>query len=156
VRSSQRRGWVIGVVKAALALGIVLSIVVGVGGYVGLRVYRQQQQHNQIAAASAQFCATISADRSMIAPPDFGWPAVAASIPDSLAAMTAYESKWTKLAQVSPAGVKPDVLAIAAAAKQITDSVAVARTIDDASNIAVMTSAASSSGVPAWYSEYCG
>jgi len=32
----------------------------------------------------------------------------------------------------------------------------VARTVDDASNVAAMSSVASSSGVPEWHSDYCG
>ena len=88
--------------------------------------------------------------------PTFGWPAVAASIPESLKTMQAYEDRWTKLAAVSPAGIKPGVAGVAAAAKKIIDAVTVSRTVDDASNVAVMSSVASSSGVPEWYSTYCG
>ena len=70
--------------------------------------------------------------------------------------MQAYEDRWTKLAKVSPAGIKADVTRVAAAAKKIVDAVTVSRTVDDASNVAVMSSVASSSGVPGWYSTYCG
>jgi hypothetical protein len=81
---------------------------------------------------------------------------VAASIPDTLKTMQVYEDRWTKLAKVSPPGIEPDVNRVAIEAKKIIDSVTVARTVDDASNVAVMSSIASASGMPAWHSEYCG
>ena len=154
--SVRRRGWVVGIVKATIAIGAVLTVVIAIGGYFGYTQLRQQQEHDQTAAASTAFCTALKADPSMYQLPTFGWPAVAASIPDSLTAMQAYEDRWTKLAKVSPAGIKPDVTKVAAAAKKIIDSVTVARTVNDASNVAVMSSVASASGVPGWRSEYCG
>jgi hypothetical protein len=155
-RSANRRGWVIGIVRASIAIAAVLSVVVGVAGYYGYTQFKQQQQHDQTVAASAAFCSALKADPTMYQLPTFGWPAVAASIPDSLTAMQAYEDRWTKLAKVSPAGIKADVTKVATAAKQIIDSVTVSRTIDDASDVAAMSQVASASGVPAWHSEYCG
>ena len=155
VRSAGRRGWVVGIVRASIAIAAVLTVVLAIGGYYEYTQFKQQQAHDQVAASSAAFCAALKADPSMDQLPTFGWPAVAASIPDSLKAMQAYEDRWTKLAKVSPSGIKPGVTRVAAAAKKIIDSVTVARTVDDASNVAVMSSVASSSGVPAWHSEYC-
>ncbi len=156
IMSAQRRGWVIGILKAAMICGVILSVVAGIGGYIGYTQFQQRQRHDQIVAASAAFCATIKANPTMTMLPTFGWPAVAASIPDSLTAMQAYEDRWTKLAKVSPDAIKPEVQKIATAAKQIIDGVTVARTVNDASNISVMSAAASASGVPAWHAEYCG
>ena len=155
-RSARRRGWVVGIVRASIAIAIVLTLVWGVAGYYGYTQLKLQQAHDQTAAASAAFCATIKADPTMDQLPAFGWPAVAASIPDSLKAMQAYEDRWTKLAKVSPPGIQPGVTRMADAAKKIIDAVTVSRTVDDASNVSVISSTASSSGVQAWYSEYCG
>ncbi len=155
-RSARRRGWVVGIVRASIAIAAVLTVVLAIGGYYGYTQIKQQQAHDQTATASAAFCAALKADPSMDQLPTFGWPAVAASIPDSLKAMQAYEDRWTKLAKVSPAGIKPGVTRVAAAAKKIIDSVTVARTVDDASNVAVISSVAGQSGVSAWHSEYCG
>ncbi|MEP6843010.1 MAG: hypothetical protein ABJA11_05785 [Pseudolysinimonas sp.] len=155
-RSAHRRGWVIGLVRASIAIGVVMTVVIAIGGYYQYTQFKQQQQHAQTAAASAAFCAAIKAQPSMVQLPTFGWPAVAASIPDSLTAMQAYQDRWEKLAKVSPAGIKADVSKVAAAAKAIIADVTVARTVDDPSNVAVMSSLASTSGVPAWHSEYCG
>lgn len=156
IRSANRRGWVVGIVRASIAIAVVFTVVLGIGGYFGYTQFKLQQAHDQTAAASAAFCAAIKATPSMDQLPTFGWPAVAASIPESLKAMQAYEDRWVKLAKVSPAGIKPGVTRVAAAAKKIIDSVTVARTVDDASNVATMSSVASSSGVPEWHSEYCG
>jgi hypothetical protein len=155
-RSAQRRGWVVEIVRASIAIATVLTIALGIGGYFGYLQLKQQQAHDQIAASSAAFCATIKANPDMDQLPTFGWPGVAASIPDSLKAMQAYEDRWTKLAKVSPPGIKPGVTRVAAAAKKIIDGVTVSRIVDDASNVALMSSVASSSGVPEWHSEYCG
>jgi hypothetical protein len=155
IGSARRRGWVIGIVRATIVVGAILSVGLGILGYYAYTQYQQQLHHDQIASDSAAFCATLKADPSMYQAPTFGWPAVAASIPDSLTAMQAFEDRWTKLAKVSPAGIKGDVTKEATAAKQIIDSVTVARVVDDASNVAVMSSVASSSGIPAWHSQYC-
>ncbi|HEU0205245.1 MAG TPA: hypothetical protein VFQ74_00955 [Pseudolysinimonas sp.] len=155
-RSAQRRGWVVGIVRSSIAIAAVLTVVLGIGGYFEYTQFKLQQAHDQIAASSAAFCATIKANPSMDQLPTFGWPAVGPSIPDSLKAMQAYEDRWTKLAKVSPAGIKPGVTRVADAAKKIIDAVTVSRTVDDASNVAVMSSVASSSGVPEWHSRYCG
>jgi len=155
VRSSQRRGWVIGIIRASIAIAAVLSVVIGIGGYYEYTQFKLQQAHDEIAASSATFCSTIKANPSMAQLPTFGWPAVGASIPDSLKAMQAYEDRWTKLAAASPAGIKPGVTRVAEQAKKIVDAVNVARTVDDAANVAAISAVASSSGVPEWYSEYC-
>jgi hypothetical protein len=147
---------VVGIVRASIAIAAVLTVAMGIGGYFEYTQIKKQQAHDQIAAASAAFCATIKANPSMDQLPTLGWPGVAASIPDSLKAMQAYEDRWTKLAKISPAGAKPGVTRVAAEAKKIIDSVTESRTVDDASNVAVMSSVASSSGVPEWHSEYCG
>jgi hypothetical protein len=155
ILSTRRRGWVVGVLKAGIAVGLVMTVLTGIGGSIAYGFVEQQRQHDETAASSAAFCATIRANPAMIQRPTFGWPAVAASIPDSLSAMQAYEQRFATLATVSPVGIRADVTKVSTAAQQIIDSVNVARTVNDASNIAVMTSIASASGIPGWYEEYC-
>jgi hypothetical protein len=156
IGSLRRRGWVVGVLKVALPVGIVLSVVLAVTGYFGYKQFQAQQLLDQTASASAAFCSTIKADPTMIALPDFGWPAPAASIPDSITAMQAYADSWKKLAAVSPPGIAADVTTVASTAQQLTDAVDVSRTVNDASNVSTMTSVASASSVPAWFTKYCG
>ena len=155
ILSARRRGWVTGLLRAAIAIGVVLSVVAAIAGYIGHTAWQQQQAHDRTAAASAVFCSTIKTDPTMIQSPTFGWPSVAGTITDSLAAMQVYADKWTKLATASPDGIQPGVTKVGIAARQIIASVTVGRTVDDASNILMMTATASASGVRAWSAEYC-
>ena len=77
VRSAQRRGWVVGIVRASIAIAAVLSVALGIGGYYEYTQIKLQQAHDQISAASAQFCSTIKANPGMKELPTFGWPGVA-------------------------------------------------------------------------------
>ena len=153
--SNRRRGWVIGLVKATIAIGAVLSVVAGVGAYAARQYLHQQAFHAQLVAESAAFCSTVKNDPTMLQKPDFGWPAPAPSIPDSLAAMQAYVAKWTALEKASPSAIQGEVQKVVDAAGGIVGAVTVSRTIDDAQNVQVMTSVASQSGLQAWKSEYC-
>lgn len=155
IGSARRRGWVIGMLRAAVAIGLVLSVIAAIGGFIGYTQLLLQDAHQQRVAASAAFCYTIKANPTMKQLPTFGWPVVAASIPDSLTSMQAYEDRWTKLVRLSPDEIRPEVQKIATEAKHIIDGVTVARTVDDSTNIRAMSVAASASGVPGWYTEFC-
>ncbi len=155
IGSARRRGWVIGMLRAAVAIGLVLTVISAIGGYIGYTQLLLQEAHQQRVAASAAFCSTIKANPTMKQLPTFGWPAVAASIPDSLTAMQAYEDRWTKLVRLSPDEIRPEAQKIATEAKHIIDGVTVARTVHDSTNISAMSVAASASGVPGWYTEFC-
>jgi hypothetical protein len=155
IGSARRRGWVIGMLRAAVAIGLVLTVISAIGGYIGYTQLLLQEAHQQRVAASAAFCSTIRANPTMKQLPTFGWPAVAASIPDSLTAMQAYEDRWTKLVRLSPDEIRPEAQKIATEAKHIIDGVTVARTVHDSTNISAMSVAASASGVPGWYTEFC-
>ena len=155
VRSARRRGWVIGLVRAGITVGVVLSLVAAGGAYAGYKVLRQQQAHAQTAAASAAFCATLKKDPTMDVA-DGGWPQPAASVPDSLTTMQGFVDKWTALAKQSPAGIQQGVTSIAAAGTEVITTVKVQRTVDDTQNRQLVRSAVAASGVATWRSEYCG
>ncbi|HWH27218.1 MAG TPA: hypothetical protein VNT53_11315 [Pseudolysinimonas sp.] len=155
VLSRSRRGWVIGLLKAAIALGIITTVIAVFGGVAAQKAIEAQRTHAAVEAASAKFCATIAKQPDMVEAPTFGWPKPAASIPDSIAAMQAYADRWAALAKVSPKGIRADVQQMSAAATQVIESVTVSRTVDDAGNIAVMTQAASSTAIPQWADNYC-
>ncbi len=154
IGSFRRRGWVIGLLRAGMAIGVVLSIVCAGGAYVGYKAFRQQQAHAQTAAASTAFCAAFAKDKTL-ATADGGWPQPAASIPDSLTAMQSFVDRWNAVAKVSPSGIQPGVTAIASAGSEIIKSVQVQRTVDDAQNRSLLQSAVSSSGVAGWRADYC-
>jgi hypothetical protein len=153
-RSSSRRGWVIGLLKAGMAVGLVFSLVTAGFAYAGYNVLQQQQAHDRIAAASAGFCAAMTKDPTL-ARGDGGWPQPAGSVPQSLTAMQSFVDRWNALAKVSPSGIRSKVATVAATGTEIIKTVTVQRTVDDAENRSLVESAVSSSGVQNWRSEYC-
>lgn len=155
VRSERRRGWVIALVQAGVAVGVVFSILAGVGGYVGYEVLRQRQEHDRTAAASAAFCAAFAKDPTLSAS-DGGWPQPAVSVAESITGMQAFVARWNAVGAVSPTGIRPGVVSIAAAGTEVIGSVNVQRTIDDTQNRQVIRSAVSASGVAGWRADYCG
>jgi hypothetical protein len=155
VRSRRRRGWVIGLVQAGVAVGVVFSVIAAGGAYAEYKVLRQQQAHAQIAHDSAAFCAAFVKDPTL-AGADGGWPQPAASVPDSLTAMQGFVDRWAALAKVSPAGIQQGVQSIATTGTEIIGAVKVQRTVDDAQNREQMQSAVGASGVAGWRADYCG
>lgn len=152
--SWRRRGWVIGLLRAGMAIGVILSLVCAGGAYVGYKALRQQQAHDQVVAASVAFCQTFAKDKTLAAA-DGGWPQPAASIPDSLTAMQAWVDRWDALAKVSPAGIQPGVSTVASAGDQIVKNVQVQRTVDDATNRSQITAAVAAADIAGWRAEYC-
>jgi hypothetical protein len=155
VRSARRRGWLIGLVRASLVLGVLSTIAAGVAGYVLWNIRADQIQHADVAAASAEFCAAAAADPAMVAPPTLGWPAQGASIGESLDLMQAWTDRWTTLAATAPAKLSTGLELLAEKGQTIIDAVTAARVVDDAANQAQIASAEAQSGVATWYSTYC-
>jgi hypothetical protein len=154
-RSSSRRGWVIGLLKAGMAVGVVFSLITAGFAYAGYDVLQQRQAHDRIAAASARFCAAMTKDPTL-ARGDGGWPVPAGTVPQSLTAMQGFVDRWNALAKVSPSGIRSKVATVAATGAEVVKTVTAQRTIDDADNRSLVESAVASSGVQNWRSEYCG
>src|SRR5690606_30272945 len=110
VSSSRRRGWVIGLVKASVVIGVVTSILSGLAAAGGLVLQSQSLEHDRIATASADFCAALAATPEALESPTLGWPEPAGSIPDTIAAMQEYAARMSALAAVSPGGVRGGVV----------------------------------------------
>jgi hypothetical protein len=155
VQSSRTRGWVHGFVRAAIVIALVMTVVVGVVGAFFYKQLEDERKHDSLVAASTQFCATIADDPGMIEPPTFGFPAPAASIPDTLTAMQEFVDRWDALAAVSPSGIRPDVSRIADSARDIMDTVSSTRLVDNDQNVAVMSSVAQSTNIVGWAEQYC-
>ncbi|MCU1418296.1 MAG: hypothetical protein JWP32_2470, partial [Schumannella sp.] len=156
VQSSRERGWVHRIVRVSLVLALILSVVAGFAGTYLYKVVDDARKHDALQAASAQFCSTVAADPSMIAPPAFGFPAPGPTIPDTLTSIQAYVDKWTALAKVSPSGIRTDVNRVADSASGIFDSVTQSRIVDNDANIATMSSVAESTNIVGWADQYCG
>lgn len=155
VSSSRRRGWVIGVVKASVAIGVVTTIVSGLAAAAGLALQAQGLEHDRIAAESADFCAALDAVPESLESPTLGWPAPAGSIPDTIAGMQAYAGRMSALAAVAPEGVRGGVVTIVSTAGELIVDVSTVRSVDGAANDAAMAGAVTQSGVVAWHAEYC-
>ncbi len=154
-RSGRRRGWIIGVVRASLVLGVLSTIAAGIAGYVYWSVRADQMQHAEIAAASAEFCAAAEADPAMVTPPTLGWPAPGASVSESLTLMQAWTDRWTTLAATSPAGLRTGMELLAEKGQTIVDAVTAARTVDDAANQTQIAAAEAEASVATWHTTYC-
>jgi len=155
VRGGRRRGWLIGISRVSLVLGVLSTIATIIVGIVGWNIRADQMAHDGLAAASAEFCAAAEADPSMVTPPTLGFPAQGNSIPETIDAMTAWTTRWTELAATSPAELRTGLELLAAKGQTIVDSVTESRSVDDALNAQVIGSVQAQSGVPAWYENYC-
>ena len=155
IRGARRRGWVIGIGRASLVLGVLSTIVFAIGGYALWNMRLDQLQHDQVAAASAEFCAAADADPSLVTPPTLGWPRPGETITDSLALMQAWTDDWRALAATSPAELRDGMNLLAERGGVIIDAVTGSRSIDDAANQQQISSIEAQSGVSSWYVTYC-
>jgi hypothetical protein len=156
LRSTARRGWVPGLVRLSVAVGAVLSIAVGIGAAALWNRGLDAIHRDELRAASAAFCSTVAQRPELLTPPDYGWPAPAASIPESIAAMQGFAASWAAVAAASPPELRDGISGIVAAATRRVVAVSIARTVDDPGNRAVVGSAVVASGVMAWNASYCG
>jgi hypothetical protein len=155
VRGARRRGWVIGVGRAAIVLGVISTIGFGIGGVVLADLRAQQMQFDRLAAASAEFCAAGTENPALVAPPTLGWPAPAATVAESLTLMQEWTTRWTDLAATSPEELRAGLELLVAQGTTIVDTVTQARSVDDAANQAAIAATATQSGVADWFQTYC-
>jgi hypothetical protein len=156
VVSSRRNGWTSGIARAAVAIGVVVSVVLGGGVFLLSNVQQQQAAHDAIVASSKSYCGQLKSTPGMLQSPTYDWPSVQSTIADSIVAMQTYEDSWTSLAKSAPVGVKVGTQGIATAAGAIIASVTNSRVLDDDSNVLQIQQAVSNSGIAAWVSAYCG
>jgi hypothetical protein len=155
VVSSRKNGWTSSVAKAAVAVGVVVSVVLAGGIFLLANVQQQQAAHDAIVASSKQYCAQVQSTPGMLQNPTYDWPSDQSTIAASILAMQKYERTWTSLAQSAPAGIKAGTEGIATAAKSIIANVSSSRVLDDGSNVPLIQQAVSNSGISAWVSAYC-
>ncbi|NEM89911.1 hypothetical protein [Galbitalea soli] len=155
IASSRMRGWSSNLAKSALGIAIALSLVVA-GGVVVLQGIAADRARAQASlAAAAPLCALLTASPATLDSPTFGWPAPEESIPQSIAAMRAFDVAWQRNVAAAPAGVKRSVQLVESAAHGIITSVTATQTLDDAANVGLMQQAAAASGLNNWADEYC-
>jgi hypothetical protein len=151
----RRVGWASTVTKVATGVGCVLSIVLAAGTVVALDTREKTAAHDAIVASSAEFCSAVTSTDGLLTSDTFGWPEVGATIPLTIVAMEQYTARWMSIADVAPDGIQDGAQTMATAGQSVVDSVTASRTVDPAGNVALLQSAASSSGITAWAAEYC-
>jgi hypothetical protein len=155
VVGSRRNGWTTGIARAAVAIGVVLTVVL-IGGLVLLNNIQQKQAaFDAIVASSRPFCTQLRADPATLQSPTYGWPSVEGTVPQSVAAMQTYEAKWTALAKAAPPGIRPGAQRVATAAQSIITTVDSSGVLDDENDVSQMQQAVSGSGIASWVSQYC-
>ena len=155
VIESRSRGYTVGLVKAAIAIAVVLSIALGVGGAVLAKVSGDQAAHAALVASSRSWCTKLQANPATLQSDTFGWPAPADTIPDSMTSIATYVSFWKSLVAIAPSGIKGGTQQVESAAQSIYSSVKSTQTLDNAANVSNMQDAAASSGVQSWVTQYC-
>ena len=155
IADRRRVGWATTVTKVATGVGCVLTIVVVAGTVVALDLRQEAAAHDAIVASSAQFCSAVGSADGILASDTFGWPSVGATIPLTITAMEEYTATWTSIAASAPDGIRSGAEAMATAGQTVVNSVTASRTVDQASNDALLQAAASGSGITAWAAEYC-
>lgn len=155
IRGVRRRGWLIGVARASLVLGVLSTIAAGIGGVALWNVWQDQLAHDEVAAASAAFCAAAAETPEIVEPPLLGWPAPGATITESIESMTAWTTRWTELAAQAPDELAAGMRQLADNGQTIVDNVTAARIVDDVANRTLIESVAARSGVASWHDTYC-
>jgi hypothetical protein len=153
--SSVRNGWTTGIAKAAIAIGLVLTIVLIGAGVVLGNVAKAQAGQDAIVSSSAKWCSAMKANPAVLRSPTYGWPAVGSSIDSSVVAMQRYENFWAGLTKLAPAGIASDTRSFATTAQAIIAGVKSTRVLDDAANTATLAQLVTDSRIPSWVSSYC-
>ena len=136
-------------------IGAVLVVAVVVGaGLTWLSLV--QASEDQVRADSAAMCSDLAATPGVLDQPGFGWPTDGANLSETLTSMTAYRDRWKSLAASAAPTIKPDVSAVARAAKAIVEGIAASKTIDRPGSLAQMQSVASATAIVSWVDKYCG
>lgn len=155
VRGVRRRGWLTRLGRVSIVLAVLSTIAAGIGGVTLWNIREAQLAHDQVAAASAEFCAAAAENPQTVEPPLLGWPDPGATITESLTLMEAWTTRWTDLAAVSPAGLRTGLELLASRGGEVIEGVQQSRLVNDAENERVISATASSSGVANWYETYC-
>ena len=149
----RRRGpdrHVVGRVVVISALSLAL---IGAAGFAAWSMV--QRSEAEVKADSAAFCADLATTPDVLTQPGFGWPTAEGTIPDTVAAMKAYQERWAAVAAIAPPTIRADVSAIATAAGSIAANVEASQSINRAGNLSAIESVTTQTVIPAWAAKYC-
>ena len=154
--SRHRTGWSSAVARTATVLGTVFTIIAAMIGLVFGSVLADAAGEAQLRADSAPFCSSLAETPGVLETPGYGWSNDPLPIAESLEAMTAYQQRWSSLADVAPAPVRADVAAVAAGAQTLITEVETTRSIDRQGNLDRISTLTAGSAIPAFVGVYCG
>jgi hypothetical protein len=155
VSGSTTRGYAASVAKAAIGIGAVLTLVLGVVFAVVTKIDNDNAAHASVVASSAAWCTKLKSNPAALSSDTLGWPSAEDTIPKSLASIETYESNWDSLAKVAPAGIRADTQKVADTAKSIESNVRSTQTLNDSGNVAEMQNVVAATGIKSWVSNYC-
>ncbi|HEY4270120.1 MAG TPA: hypothetical protein VGM94_18200 [Galbitalea sp.] len=148
-------GWSSGIAKAAIGIGVVMSVALGGGYALFADVQHKQAAHDAVIASSARWCSELRATPGVLQSPTYDWPSEQNTVALSIVAMQGYVDHWALLEKVAPAGISAGTASIEKSAAGITSNVATSRVLDDSANQSTMARTVAASGVAAWVSQYC-
>jgi hypothetical protein len=156
VSGSRSRGYAAAIAKAAIGIGVVLSILLTAAVIVESKVAGDRAAHAAVVASSRLWCSRLNASPTTLTSDTYGWPAPGNTIPSSIAAIKSYQSRWASLAAVAPAGIRSDTQKFADTAKSIAATVESTQTLNDAGNVVQLQNLVATTGIKEWDSKYCG
>jgi hypothetical protein len=155
VSGARSRGYSAGIARAAIGIGVALSLVLGVAIVVVGKITRDEAARAAIVASSRAYCAKIDSHPGLLSGDTFGWPAPGGTIPSSITAIESYEAYWSELAKLAPTGIRSDTEKVAATADSIVATVQSTQTLNDGGNVAQLQNVVATSGIRTWVSTYC-
>ena len=151
-----RHHWTTTVAKASTVISIVLTLVLAAGSVVFAVLAEEQAAEDRVFASAQPLCQALAATPGVLDAPAYGWPIEVASLPQTLDAMRAYQTRWVELTALAPDAAKANLTAIADQAAILVTAVESTQAIDRQGNLSTMTAVTGASGLPAWVVTYCG
>jgi hypothetical protein len=149
------RGWSSRVATVALAMGVVLSLIVG--GLLGaMWIDRENTKALEAAAAEARpLCSALEAEPTLLQSQAFGWPTEVTPLEQTVAAMDEYRAHWADLAAIAPVSIAGRLEAIVDRAATLVSTTRSTLTIDRTANLEAMMLVTDASALPAWRLANC-
>ncbi|TQL48329.1 hypothetical protein FB562_1423 [Homoserinimonas aerilata] len=161
------RGWASGIARAAIAVGVVMTLVFAVAGAF---LWAEEQKraderaaaaevaaaHDSVVQASAEFCAGLAGYPSIFAEgdPDFGWPSL--EDPNGyLPAIANYSAVWQGLVPVAPEGISAQVQSFSTRVDGIVGLAQSLQTANRSGDVLGVHSSDDITSIAAYVGDYC-
>jgi hypothetical protein len=149
------KGYAATIAKASIGIGAALSLMLGVGLVVVIKMNNDHAAHAALVASSRAWCTKLASKPGTLSSDTFGWPSPGDTIPSSITAMRSYVTFWQAMAKVAPAPIKVDTQKVADTAKSIVAAVQSTQTLNDPGNVAQLQNVVAVSSIHDWATNYC-